>query len=151
MFSFNVINFNYKHFDMAIKTENTKENTTENTKTHYSEAELQEFREIILKKLDSAKEEYDFLQTQINQSSEELAEARSAGLDNGSITSEKENLNKMAARQVKYIKHLENALIRIENKSYGICRITNKLISKARLKVVPHATLSIEAKNARRD
>lgn len=128
---------------MAVKTDDNK--------THYSEAELQEFKELINAKLNSAKQEFDYLQNQINQSGEELAEARSAGLDSGSITLEKESLNKMAGRQRKYMTHLENALVRIENKSYGICRVTGKLISKARLKVVPHATMSIEAKNARRD
>ncbi len=120
-------------------------------KEYYSDAELQEFKEIIEKKIAGAKSELTFLQEQITRSSEELEDARSAGLDNGAITSEKENLNKMAARQVKYIQHLDNALVRIKNRTYGICRVTHKLISKERLKVVPHATLSIEAKKARRD
>ncbi len=120
------------------------------TKINYSEAELLEFKEIILVKINSAKDELNFLQEQITKSTEELKDALSAGLDNGANTLEKENLNKMAARQSKYIKHLENALIRIENKTYGICRVTGKLISKDRLKVVPHATMSIEAKLERR-
>ena len=120
-------------------------------KNYYSETELQEFKEIILGKINNTKEELNFLQEQIKRSSEELSESRSAGLDNGSLTMGKENLNKMAARLVKHQQHLENALIRIENKSYGVCRVTGNLISKARLRVVPHATLSVEAKNARRN
>ena len=120
-------------------------------KNYYSESELQEFKEIIIKKMTDSKDELNFLQDQIQRSSEELSESRSAGLDNGSLTMGKENLNKMAARQAKYIHHLENALIRIENKSYGICRVTGTLINKDRLKVVPHATLSVAAKNSRRN
>jgi len=120
-------------------------------KNYYSETELQEFKEIIVEKINNTKDELNFLQEQIKKSSEDLSESRSAGLDNGSLTMGKENLNKMAARLVKHHQHLENALIRIENKSYGVCRVTGSLISKARLRVVPHATLSVEAKNARRN
>lgn len=120
-------------------------------KNRFSEDELAEFKALIIDKLEAAKSEYSFLQEQIGQSSAELTNARAAGLDNGALTMEKERLNKMAARQVKYIKHLDYALIRIENNTYGICRVTGKLINKDRLKVVPHATLSIEAKNSRRE
>ncbi|MCB0515780.1 MAG: TraR/DksA C4-type zinc finger protein [Chitinophagales bacterium] len=115
-------------------------------KKSYSDEELQEFKELIIKKLHSAREELDYLQQQIKSSSEELVDGKFMGLDDGSVTLEKEHLNKLASRQVQYIQYLENALIRIENKTYGICRVTGKLISKERLKAVPHATLSIEAK-----
>jgi len=123
----------------------------ENKKNSYSEAELQEFKAIILKKTNSAKEELQYYQKQIVKYSEEMVESRSSGLDDGSNTLEKANLNKMASRFAKHIQHLENALIRIENKTYGLCRETGKLISKERLRVVPHTTLSIEAKKAKRN
>ena len=120
-------------------------------KNNYSESELQEFKDIINKKLDDAKDELNYYQKQIVKYSEKMVESRSSGLDDGSGTLEKESLNKMASRFVKYIQHLENALIRIENKTYGICRETGELISRERLRVVPHTTLSIAAKKAKRN
>ncbi|MBC8045423.1 MAG: TraR/DksA C4-type zinc finger protein [Fimbriimonadaceae bacterium] len=119
-------------------------------KTRYSDEELAEFKELITKKLDSSKSELKYLQEQVSRSSELGGDddARFKGLEDGTMHSEREYLSQMASRQIQYISHLEKALMRIENKTYGICRETGKLISKERLKAVPHATLSIEAKQS---
>jgi len=120
-------------------------------KTRYSDSELQEFEELISKKLESARKELKYLQEQINHSDETGADDmdhKFMGMEDGASTQEKEYLNQMASRQIQYINHLEKAMIRIKNQSYGICRETGKLISKERLRAVPHATLSIEAKKA---
>ena len=121
-------------------------------KTSYSDSELVEFRDLINKKLAAAKDELKYLQEQINRTSaigDTEADTTFSGLEDGTGTMEREYLNQMASRQVSYIAHLENALIRIQNKTYGICRETGKLIPKERLRAVPHATLSIEAKMAK--
>lgn len=118
-------------------------------KTRYSDEELAEFKTLINRKLTHAKDELNFLQSQLSDRADNQ-DAKLKGLDDGIGTAETERLSTLAARQEKYIKHLENALIRIQNKVYGICRETGKLIPKARLKAVPHATLSIEAKMARK-
>ncbi len=121
----------------------------ENTeKTRYSEVELSEFKELITKKLEASRKELGYLQEQIKNLGREN-DNRMPGLEDGTSTLEKEYLNQMASRQIQYIQHLENALVRIENQTYGICRSTSKLISKERLRAVPHATLSIEAKKNR--
>jgi RNA polymerase-binding transcription factor DksA len=114
----------------------------------YSDAELQEFRELIQKKLDSAKKELAYLQGLITRKDEsgDLDEGRYMTMEDGSMSMEREQLSQMASRQIQFIDHLEKAIMRIENKTYGICRVTGKLIDKARLRAVPHATLSIEAK-----
>ncbi len=114
----------------------------------YSDADLAEFREIILKKLDAAKKELTYLQGLITRKDEsgDMDEARYMTMEDGSVSMEREQLSQMASRQITFIDHLEKALMRIENKTYGICRVTGKLIDKARLRAVPHATLSIEAK-----
>lgn len=109
----------------------------------YSDEDLEEFREIILKKMERARKEVEFYQEQIRHQSDD---SKFHGLEDGTQTTERENLNQMASRQIKFLQHLEKALVRIENKTYGICRETGKLIAKERLKAVPHATLSIEAK-----
>jgi len=114
-------------------------------KTHYNDKELDEFKDLIDSKLEVAKQELTYLQDQIKESSGDSSD-NNIGLESGAGTLEKEYLNKMAARQTQYIQHLENALIRIRNKTYGLCRVTGKLISKERLKAVPHTTLSIDAK-----
>lgn len=117
----------------------------------YSDAELQEFKDIILKKMERAKKELAYLQGLITRKDEagtDDTENKYMSMEDGSGTMEREQLNQMASRQIQYIDHLEKALIRIENKTYGICRVTGKLIDKARLRAVPHATLSIEAKQA---
>ena len=115
----------------------------------YSDAELAEFKELIQRKLDAAKKELAYLQGLITRKDEmggDEAENRYMTMEDGSISMEREQLAQMASRQITYIDHLEKALMRIENKTYGICRVTGKLIDKARLRAVPHATLSIEAK-----
>jgi RNA polymerase-binding transcription factor DksA len=117
-------------------------------KTRYSDEELQEFNELINKKLEKANEQLAFYMSQLEERAEN-ADSKIRGLDDGIGTAESERLTNLAARQRKLIQHLENAKIRIKNKVYGICRVTGKLISKERLKAVPHATLSIEAKQNR--
>jgi len=118
-------------------------------KTRYTDEELKEFEDLIDQKLYKAREQLAFYLNQL----EELADnpdAKIKGLDDGIGTEESERIITLAVRQRKLIQHLENAKIRIKNKVYGICRVTGKLISKERLKAVPHATLSIEAKQNRR-
>lgn len=114
----------------------------------YSDSDLVEFREIITKKLDAAKKELAYLQGLITRRDEggDIDEARYMTMEDGSVSMEREQLSQMASRQITFIDHLEKAMMRIENKTYGICRVTGKLIDKARLRAVPHATLSIEAK-----
>lgn len=114
----------------------------------YSDVDLAEFREIIQKKLDAAKKELNYLQGLITRKEEggDMDEGRYMTMEDGSVSMEREQLSQMASRQITFIDHLEKAMMRIENKTYGICRVTGKLIDKARLRAVPHATLSIEAK-----
>ena len=115
----------------------------------YSDTELSEFRELINKKLEAAKKELAYLQGLITRKDEmggDETDNRYMTMEDGSMSMEREQLSQMASRQIQYIDHLEKALIRIENKTYGICRVTGKLIDQARLRAVPHATLSIEAK-----
>lgn len=123
----------------------------ENTeKTRYSDAELQEFKAIILDKIAIAKEELGALTRTLSNSNANGTDDTAGTyktLEDGSATMEKEQTNQLAARQKKFIDNLEAALVRIENKTYGVCRETGKLIQKERLKAVPHTTLSIEAKN----
>lgn len=127
----------------------TKERPADPSKTHYTKEELEEFKAIIDKKLDAAKQELQYLQEQITRkgaTGSGVSDARFRSLDDGAGTMEREQLNQHAARQVKYIGHLESALMRISNGTYGICRDTGLLIAAERLRIVPHATLSIEAK-----
>ncbi|NLX41335.1 MAG: TraR/DksA family transcriptional regulator [Bacteroidales bacterium] len=121
-----------------------------NEKVRYSDEELQEFKELILEKLAQAKEEYEMLRGAVNHSASNDTEDTSPTfkvLEEGASSLSKEESGQLAARQYKFIQNLENALIRIENKTYGICRVTGKLIPKERLRLVPHATLSVEGKN----
>lgn len=118
-------------------------------KTRYSDEELLEFKEIIIQKLDKAFQDYDLLRKTITHSESNDTEDTSPTfkvLEEGAATLSKEEAGRLAQRQLKFIQHLKAALVRIENKTYGICRETGKLISKERLRAVPHATLSIEAK-----
>jgi RNA polymerase-binding transcription factor DksA len=118
-------------------------------KTRYSDSELQEFKELILEKLKSSREELQSLTSSLSNPNSNGTEDTSGAyktLEDGSATLEKEQINQLAARQKKFIDNLEAALVRIENKTYGICRETGRLIQKERLRAVPHATLSIEAK-----
>jgi RNA polymerase-binding transcription factor DksA len=114
----------------------------------YSDNELIEFRELINRKLDTAKKELGYLQGLITRKDEsgDIEDGRYMTMEDGSMSMEREQLSQMASRQIQFIDHLEKAIMRIENKTYGICRVTGKLIDKARLRAVPHATLSIEAK-----
>ncbi len=119
-------------------------NTTSN-KNQYSDEDLKDFREIIDEKLSKAREHLAYCESALKEQAEN-DESKLKSLDDSSMAMETENLSRMASRTSKFINHLEKALYRIEQKSYGICRVTGKLISKERLKAVPHATLSIEAK-----
>ncbi|CAN5796009.1 hypothetical protein BH11BAC4_BH11BAC4_06520 [soil metagenome] len=115
----------------------------------YNDTDLKEFRDLINRKLDAAKKELNYLQGLITRKDEmggDESDNRYMTMEDGSLSMEREQLSQMASRQITFIDHLEKAIMRIENKTYGICRITGKLIDKARLRAVPHATLSIEAK-----
>ena len=115
----------------------------------YSDNDLNEFRELINKKLDAARKELAYLQGLITRKDEmggDNDDARYMTMEDGTMSMEKEQLSQMASRQITYIDHLEKAIMRIESKTYGICRVTGLLIDKARLRAVPHATLSLEAK-----
>jgi len=119
------------------------------TLVKYSDAELKEFKDLISNKLDAAKKELLYLQGIITRKDElggDNDDARYMTMEDGSVSMEREQLGQMASRQITFIDHLEKALMRIENKTYGICRVTGRLIDKARLRAVPHATLSLEAK-----
>ena len=121
----------------------------ETTKTRYSDAELQEFKDIILEKMRTAKEELNALASSLsspNANGTDDTAGTYTTLEDGSATLEKEQINQLAARQKKFIEQLDAALVRIENKTYGVCRETGKLIQKERLRAVPHTTLSMEAK-----
>lgn len=118
-------------------------------KTRYSDEELQEFKEIILKKLEKAQADYELLKSNImNTDGNDISDTSPTFkvLEEGASTLSKEEAGHLAQRQMKFIQHLQNALIRIENKTYGICRETGKLIPKERLRAVPHATLGIDQK-----
>jgi RNA polymerase-binding transcription factor DksA len=118
-------------------------------KTRYTDEELEEFRLLIAQKLDSAKAEFRTLQGNLKDGNENGADSTNNNyltLDDGADTAEKENLNHLAAHQLKFIKSLEAAMVRIQNKTYGICKTTGKLIPKERLRAVPHTTQTIEAK-----
>jgi DnaK suppressor protein len=125
------------------------ETVADKARTRYTDEELEEFKDIILKKLEKARNDLKLLTEAYTSSNEHDITDTSPTfkvLEEGYQVFSKEENSKFAARQSKFIKALENALIRIENKTYGICRVTGKLIPKDRLRVVPHATLSIEAK-----
>jgi len=126
-----------------------KATAPEKAKTRYTDEELEEFRQIILQKLEKARNDLQLLTDAYTTGNEHDTNDTSPTfkvLEEGYQVFSKEENSKFAARQEKFIKSLENALIRIENKTYGICRVTGKLIPKDRLRSVPHATLSIEAK-----
>jgi DnaK suppressor protein len=132
-----------------MKKDNPKESPEKKEKTRFSDEELQEFKEIILNKLEEANKDLDLLKEAYSNSGGQDVNDTSPTfkvLEEGSQVLSKEENSQLAMRQMKFIRDLENALIRIENKTYGICRVTGKLISKERLRSVPHATLSIEAK-----
>ena len=118
-------------------------------KTRYSDAELEEFKQLILKKLETARADYELLRATITHTASNDTEDTSPTfkvLEEGATTLSKEESGRLAAHQMKFIRNLEMALVRIENKTYGICKTTGKLIPKERLMKVPHATECIEAK-----
>ena len=118
-------------------------------KLRYSDDELTEFRDLINRKLDEARKDYDLLKQTLANTDNNGTDDTSPSfkmIEDGSETLSREETAQLAGRQEKFIKHLEDALLRIRNKTYGICRVTGRLISKERLRLVPHATLSIEAK-----
>jgi RNA polymerase-binding transcription factor DksA len=129
--------------------------TTPSDKTRYSEEELKEFEVLINGKLAKSREEFKILKDTLTRTNDAGTDSTSGGntkvLEDGAETAEKENLSQLAARQLKYITNLENALVRIKNGTYGICSVTGKLISKERLIAVPHTTQSIEAKMMKQD
>jgi len=119
--------------------------------TRYSDSDLKEFKTLINKKLSEAREDLEMLNGSLSHNDDHGTNDTGRTfnmMEDGSDTLSREEVAQLAARQEKFISSLQNALIRIENKTYGICRSTGKLIKKERLKLVPHATLSIEAKNA---
>ena len=129
---------------MAEEIKNTPE-----VKVRYSDEELQEFKAIILEMLENAKKEYKTLRDVVPHDSSNDIEDTSPTfkvMEEGAMTLSKEEAGALAQRQYKFIQNLEAALIRIENKTYGVCRMTGKLIPKERLRLVPHATLTVEAK-----
>ncbi|MEG1586902.1 MAG: TraR/DksA C4-type zinc finger protein [Bacteroidales bacterium] len=122
-------------------------------KTRYSDAELEEFKAIITEKLEKAYHDYELLKSAVmntdgNDDSDTAPTFKV--LEEGAATLSKEEAGQLAQRQMKFIQHLRAAMVRIENKTYGICRETGKLIPKERLKAVPHATLSIDAKQGKK-
>ena len=126
---------------------------SDNNKVRYSDEELQEFKELIQEKLDKAMREFEYLRSVVMNSDGNGVQDTSPTfkvLEEGAGTCDKEDAARMAERQRKFIQHLQAALVRIENKTYGICRITGKLIPKERLRAVPHATLSVDAKADKR-
>ena len=130
------------------ETDNVKAPQTE--RTRYSDEELEEFRTIIVEMLDKARKEYDTLRGVVMHSSSNDIEDTTPSFktveDDGAFQLSKEEASQLAQRQYKFIQNLEAALVRIENKTYGICRVTGELIPKERLRLVPHATLTVKAK-----
>ncbi len=124
-----------------------------NEATRYSDADLAEFREIIVNKMNRAQADLALIKSaymnDLNNGTDDTSPTFKA-FEEGSETMSKEANSQLAIRQEKFLRDLKNALFRVENKTYGLCKVTGKLISKERLKVVPHATMSIEAKNAQR-
>ena len=127
-----------------------KKGKQQSNKTRYSDNELEEFRQLILEKVEASKKELKYLQDQISRAGDNTADDTdnkyATSMDDGGSSMEREYLNQMASRQRLYLDHLDKALVRIQNKTYGICRVTGKLIDKERLRAVPHATLSMDAK-----
>lgn len=119
-------------------------------KTRYSDAELEEFRSLIVEKLEVAQRDYELLKANVaNMDGNDTSDTSPTFkiMEEGALTMSKEEAGRLAQRQMKFIQHLQAALVRIENKTYGICRETGRLIPKERLRAVPHATLCIDAKN----
>lgn len=126
----------------------TNQSNVNSEKNYYSSEELQEFKEIILQKLEKAEENLALLTAAVANEGSDISDTAPTFklMEEGSNVLSKEENAKLAARQLKFIKDLKAALVRIENKTYGICKVTGKLIPKERLRVVPHTTMSVEAK-----
>ena len=126
----------------------TDQSNVNSEKNYYSSEELQEFKEIILQKLEKAEENLALLTAAVANEGSDISDTAPTFklMEEGSNVLSKEEIAKLAARQLKFIKDLKAALVRIENKTYGICKVTGKLIPKERLRVVPHTTMSVEAK-----
>lgn len=126
---------------------------TTDEKIRYSDADLAEFKELILKKIDKAQNDLNLIKSaymnDLNNGTDDTSPTFKA-FEEGSESMSKEANSQLAIRQEKFIRDLRNALFRVESKTYGVCKVTGKLISKDRLKIVPHATMSIEAKNLQR-
>jgi RNA polymerase-binding transcription factor DksA len=136
------------HLYLFFKNENNI--PMEKEKNRYSDTELQEFKDLILAKLKEAEHDYSLLSKSLSLSDDHGTDDTGRTfnmMEDGSETLSREEVAQLAARQEQFIQNLRNALVRIENKTYGVCRETGKLIQKERLRLVPHATLSIEAKN----
>ena len=122
-------------------------------KTRYSDSELEEFKTLIHEKLKEAQTDYDMLKNSLSNSDDNGTDDTGRTfnmMEDGSETLSREEVAQLSLRQEKFITNLQNALIRIQNKTYGVCRVSGKLIQKERLRLVPHATLSIDAKNAQK-
>ena len=122
-------------------------------KNRYSDAELEEFKELILKKLKEAKDDYNLLIGSLSHNDDHGTDDTGRTfnmMEDGSETLSREEVAQLAARQEKFIQNLQAALVRIENKTYGVCRVNGTLIPKERLRLVPHSTMSIDAKNSQR-
>ena len=134
-------------------TAKSKSASTKDGQIRYSDEELDEFKELIQKKLDKAKKELEILTDAFSHKDGNNTDDTSPTfklMEDGAEITSKEEIGQLAARQKKFIDNLELAMLRIQNKTYGICRVTNKLIPKERLRAVPHATLSMEAKMAQK-
>lgn len=116
-------------------------------KIRYSDEDLAEFKTVLDAKLEEAKKQFDYLNEQLQEFNQSGDESRSGTFDDGASNWQREHLNKLASRQQKFIRDLEYALVRIKNKTYGVCSATGTLISKERLKLVPHATKTVEGKD----
>ena len=123
-------------------------------KTRYSDEELQEFKDLINRKLQEAQEDYQLLKGSLSHNDDHGTDDTGRTfnmMEDGSETLSREEVAQLAARQEKFIQNLQAALVRIQNKTYGICRISGTVIPKERLRLVPHATMSIDAKNAQKN
>jgi RNA polymerase-binding transcription factor DksA len=139
------------HLYLFFKNENNI--PMEKIKNRFSDTELQEFKELILDKLKEAEHDFSLLSKSLSLSDDHGTDDTGRTfnmMEDGSETLSREEVAQLAARQEQFIQNLRNALVRIENKTYGVCRETGKLIQKERLRLVPHATLSIEAKNSQK-
>ncbi|RFM29150.1 TraR/DksA family transcriptional regulator [Deminuibacter soli] len=125
---------------------------TNNVRYRYSDEDLADFRNLIQKKLDAARKELVYLQNLITGKDDmatDESDLRNKGMEDGGISMERDQLSQLASRQIVFIDQLEKALMRIENKTYGVCKVTGELIDKARLRAVPHTTMSMQAKTAK--